>query len=107
MEVAQPDDRGLALGAWGAAQATAAGLAIAASGIVNDAASALAMRGALGEALVSSATGYAIVYVIEILLLVATVIVIGPLVRFTANPNGETKEFNLVTSPSFNPGAMR
>ena len=33
MNLAAPKDRGLALGAWGAAQATAAGLAIAASGV--------------------------------------------------------------------------
>ena len=36
MAAARPGDRGLALGAWGAAQATAAGLAIALSGFIND-----------------------------------------------------------------------
>lgn len=107
METAQPEDRGLALGAWGAAQATAAGLAIAASGFINDAGSTLALRGTLGEALISPATGYTIVYVVEILLLVATVVAIGPLVRVASRVTEEPKEFDLVTSPSFNPGAMR
>ena len=47
MASAKPEDRGLALGAWGAAQSTAAGLAIAFSGLVNDLGSSLASRGAL------------------------------------------------------------
>lgn len=109
METAQPEDRGLALGAWGAAQATAAGLAIAASGFVNDAGSMLASSGALGEALVSPATGYAIVYVVEIFLLFATIVAIGPLVR-VANSNGAKSsgaEFDLVPSSSLNSGVIR
>jgi BCD family chlorophyll transporter-like MFS transporter len=81
MELAREEDRGLALGAWGASQASAAGLAIALSGTLNDYLSALASRGALGEALVSQATSFACVYVLEIILLFATVIAIGPLVR--------------------------
>jgi MFS transporter, BCD family, chlorophyll transporter len=107
METAAPKDRGLALGAWGAAQATAAGLAIAVSGALNDAAASLASRGALGEALVGPATGYGIVYFVEILLLLATVVVIGPLVRFGKTRADERKDFDLLTSPSFNPGVMR
>lgn len=107
MEAARPEDRGLALGAWGAAQATAAGLAIAASGLVNDAGSALALSGALGDALISPATGYAIVYVVEIILLFATAVAIGPLVRFIKSPADAPQEFTLVTSPSFNSGAMK
>ena len=98
MESARPEDRGLALGAWGASQATAAGLAIAASGLVNDVGAMLAPNGALGEALKSSATGYAIVYVIEILLLVATIIVIGPLVRFTKQSGETPADFDFVPS---------
>ena len=58
MALAKPEDRGLALGAWGAAQATAAGLAIGLSGVVNDLGSSLAMRGVFGEALVDPVTGY-------------------------------------------------
>ncbi len=72
---------GLALGTWGAVQASAAGIAIALSGVLRDVVSGLAERGALGEALTSPATGYGFVYQIEILLLFATLIAIGPLVR--------------------------
>jgi BCD family chlorophyll transporter-like MFS transporter len=81
MEAADPQTRGLALGAWGAAQATAAGLAIAASGLINDIGGALARSGALGEALHGPATGFALVYATEIALLVVTLAAIGPLVR--------------------------
>ena len=79
---------GLALGAWGAAQATAAGLAIALGGGLRDWVGALATSGALGEALDTPATGYSFVYHVEIGLLFLTLAAIGPLVRF-ARP-GET-----------------
>ncbi len=72
---------GLALGAWGAVQATAAGGAIALGGALRDVMSELAVRGALGEALVSPVTGYSIVYHTELLLLFVALIAIGPLVR--------------------------
>ncbi len=75
------DRAGLALGAWGAVQATAAGLAIAAGGALRDVFSHLAARGALGPALVDPAVGYGIVYHIEIALLFATLVALGPLVR--------------------------
>ncbi len=76
-------DNGLALGAWGAVQATAGGLAIAGGGAACDAIGALAAQGALGPALVSPATGYMFVYHLEILLLFASLVAIGPLVRTT------------------------
>ena len=76
-------DNGLALGAWGAVQATAGGLAIAGGGAACDAIGALAAQGALGPALVSPATGYMFVYHLEILLLFAALVAIGPLVRTT------------------------
>ena len=81
MAKAGPEDTGLALGAWGAVQASAAGLAIAASGILRDAGSALAVSGALGEGMSDPSVGYLIVYHIEIALLFATLVAIGPLVR--------------------------
>ncbi|PPC88116.1 MAG: MFS transporter [Hyphomicrobium sp.] len=81
MAMAQDDNRGLALGAWGAVQATAAGLAIALGGAVRDIVSTLANSGALGDALSGPAVGYNAVYNIEILLLFATLVAIGPLVR--------------------------
>ena len=83
MAKAGPEETGLALGAWGAVQASAAGVAIAASGILRDLVSHLALSGALGEALNDPATGYLVVYHIEIALLFATLVAIGPLVRDT------------------------
>jgi BCD family chlorophyll transporter-like MFS transporter len=81
MALAKPEDRGLALGAWSASQATAAGLAVAFSGVVNDLGSSLALSGAFGDAVASPVTGYTLVYAVEICLLLATLIAIGPLVR--------------------------
>ena len=83
--------RGLALGAWGAAQATAAGLSIALGGAIRDSVNALATSGRLGEALASPATGYSVVYHIEIALLFVTLIALGPLVRLSfLEPQGPT-----------------
>ena len=67
---------GLALGAWGAAQASAAGLAIALGGILRDTIAAFAPQNALG-----AAAGYDGVYAIEIALLLATLAMMAPLVR--------------------------
>jgi MFS transporter, BCD family, chlorophyll transporter len=72
---------GLALGAWGAVQASCAGIAIAAGGALRDIVSHLASQGLLGPALASPSVGYSFVYHIELLLLFATLIAIGPLVR--------------------------
>jgi BCD family chlorophyll transporter-like MFS transporter len=71
---------GFALGAWGGVQATAAGIGVGLSGVLRDAVSGFASDGALGAA-TSPATGYITVYQIEIVLLFATLAVIGPLVR--------------------------
>jgi BCD family chlorophyll transporter-like MFS transporter len=81
MELASDGHSGLALGAWGAVQATAAGGAIALGGGIRDIVSALASQGALGPVLNNPSTGYGFVYHIELLLLFATLVAIGPLVR--------------------------
>ncbi len=72
---------GLTLGVWGAVQASAAGAAVAAGGAIRDGVGALAEGGALGPALVTPAAGYVAVYLIEIALLFATLVAVGPLVR--------------------------
>ncbi len=72
---------GLALGAWGAAQATAAGLSIFIGGTLRDVAGHLATSGHLGAALSTPSFGYSFVYHLEIGLLFATLIAVGPLVR--------------------------
>ncbi|MFM9978289.1 MAG: BCD family MFS transporter [Sphingomonadaceae bacterium] len=69
MALSQSGRSGLALGAWGAVQASCAGTAIALGGILREAFGA-------GDA----TTGYTAVYLIEILLLLATLVAIGPLV---------------------------
>ena len=77
----QGNFNGLALGAWGAVQASCAGLAVALGGTLKDIISSLAMSGQLGEVMAIPATGYSFIYHIEICLLLATLAVIGPLVR--------------------------
>ncbi|MEO1732721.1 MAG: PucC family protein [Pseudomonadota bacterium] len=95
--------RGLALGAWGAAQATAAGLAIALGGALRDWVGAIAMTGALGEGMISPSVGYSFVYHTEIGLLFITLAMLGPLVRRSgpihSNPT-ETARFGLADFPT-------
>jgi BCD family chlorophyll transporter-like MFS transporter len=81
------DHNGLALGAWGAVQATAGGVAIAMGGLLRDLVSASAAQGLLGPGLMSASVGYSFVYHIEILLLFGTLIAMGPLVRSSASPS--------------------
>ncbi|EAQ96261.1 BCD family MFS transporter [Congregibacter litoralis] len=81
MALGNEEEKGLALGAWGAVQATAAGLAIALGGALRDYVTHLAVSGNLGSALMDPATGYSAVYHLEILLLFAALIALGPLVR--------------------------
>lgn len=73
--------RGLVLGAWGAAQATAAGLSIAVGGGLRDIVGGYAQSGRMGEVFDTPAFGYAFVYQIEIVVLFVTLIALGPLVR--------------------------
>lgn len=69
MNFAPPGQTGLALGAWGAVQASAAGVAIALGGIIRDIVATLAPETPLG-----AAAGYVSVYSLEICLLMATLI---------------------------------
>ena len=71
---------GLALGAWGAAQATAAGIAIFLGGALRDGVSTAAEAGFLGH-LGDASLGYSFVYHTEIGLLFLTLVILGPLVR--------------------------
>jgi BCD family chlorophyll transporter-like MFS transporter len=77
MNRAPRDQTGLALGAWGAVQATAAGAAVALGGLLRDVVGAAAARNWLGSGLDSVATGYAFVYGLEVLLLALTLVVMG------------------------------
>ena len=100
MSLGEGGRAGLALGAWGAAQATAAGLGTAAGGILRDTVTALAESGALGPALDRPGIGYSAVYHIEIALLFATLAAIGPLVRRRANAKSATGRFGLAEFPA-------
>ncbi len=101
MGLAEDGQGGLALGAWGAVQATAAGLAIALGGALRDVVSDLAAQGALGVALTGPATGYCFVYHIEIALLFATLVAVGPLVRpaTDSTPTWSPTRFGLAEFP--------
>ncbi|MFD0917823.1 BCD family MFS transporter [Pseudahrensia aquimaris] len=90
MDLAETAGSGLALGAWGAVQASAVGIGLAAGGIIRDTGSTLALSGAFGPGLRDTALGYSFVYHIEIGLLFAALIAIGPLVRTAAWDANET-----------------
>ncbi|MFG5384811.1 PucC family protein [Yoonia sp. R2-816] len=92
--------RGLALGAWGAAQATGAGLSIFIGGTLRDLVNHAAGNGTLGEALATPATGYSVVYHTEIGLLFITLVVLGPLVRVMAVPNRTSGKLGLPDFPT-------
>jgi BCD family chlorophyll transporter-like MFS transporter len=93
--------RGLALGAWGAAQATAAGLSTAIGGGLRDIVNTAATQGRLGVALDDPATGYSVVYHVEILLLFITLVALGPLVRTaTTDRDRDGAKFGLADLPT-------
>lgn len=76
MNLAPREHTGLALGAWGAVQASAAGLAVASGGIIRD-----VMAGVLASRPDGAAMAYDVVYAIELILLVATLAMMVPLMR--------------------------
>jgi BCD family chlorophyll transporter-like MFS transporter len=64
-------------------QATAAGAAVAAGGLIRDGFAAWAADGHLGDGFTGPEAAYGIVYHLEILFLFATLVALGPLVRRT------------------------
>lgn len=83
MDLAEGGHSGLALGAWGAVQATANGVAMAFGGGMRDLVSDLASTGSLGVKFGNVVVGYEFVYVFEIVLLFSTLIVMIPLIMRT------------------------
>ncbi len=80
MQLAPTGQVGLAMGAWGAVQATAAGVGMALGGLVRDA-----------VALVSTpVVGYSAVYLMEMVLLVLTLWAMGPLMQPSARPRSNS-----------------
>jgi BCD family chlorophyll transporter-like MFS transporter len=98
MDLSEDGTSGLALGAWGAVQATAAGLGIAIGGGLRDVVGALAADGAFGPGATGPAAGYIFVYHLEIGLLFATLAAIGPLVRLKPGHRAP-KRFGLAELP--------
>jgi BCD family chlorophyll transporter-like MFS transporter len=80
MGLAERGHAGLALGAWGAVQATSQGVAIALGGALRDITTGLAVGGSLGPNLTEISVGYRFVYIIEVVLLATALIVLVPLV---------------------------
>ncbi len=74
-------DSGIALGAWGAVQATAAGVAVACGAALKDLVASWVTHGWLGAAMQGRDSAYGVVYHVEIALLFVVLIVVGPLVR--------------------------
>ena len=92
MNLTYGDETGMSLGAWGATQASAAGLAIASGGLISDFVSGLGARGLLGPVLTTPATGYVAVYMIEIVMLFVTLAALGPLVRPTSEKQQQSAD---------------
>ena len=90
---------GMVMGAWGAVQATAAGVAMALGGVLRDTVGGLATSGWLGAPLNSPATGYSFVFHLEIYLLFVVLIALGPLVRRSPASRHTAKPIGLAELP--------
>ncbi|MEM9788215.1 MAG: PucC family protein, partial [Pseudomonadota bacterium] len=77
-----------------------AGLSIFIGGTIRDLVNHAAGNGTLGEALATPATGYSVVYHLEIGLLFITLVVLGPLVRVMAVPNRTSGKLGLPDFPT-------
>jgi BCD family chlorophyll transporter-like MFS transporter len=88
MNLAPAGQIGLALGAWGAVQATAAGLGAAIGGMVRDLVHLPAGFSLGGLQISADATGYAAVFAIEILLLLAALVAMLPLLLNRSRAEG-------------------
>ena len=91
---------GLTLGAWGAVQAAAAGVAMFSGGAIRDLVTGWADAGLLGVALQSPASGYGAVYHIEIALLFVALAAMGRLVRRPGEAGENGKRLGLADFPS-------
>jgi BCD family chlorophyll transporter-like MFS transporter len=80
MQSAPKSQTGLALGAWGAVQASAAGVSIALGGIIRDVVAGAIPHPRIGP-VPGTALGYDTVYALELMLLVVTLMTMLPLLR--------------------------
>ncbi|MFK7861242.1 MAG: BCD family MFS transporter [Granulosicoccus sp.] len=100
MTMVDEEHTGLSLGAWGAAQATAAGVGIALGGFIRDVTTGMAVNGALGDALSNPAVGYSVVYHLEIGLLFVALAALGPLASMVAHSHSHPRQFGLAEFPN-------
>jgi len=105
MALAKTETAGLALGAWGAVQASCAGAGIALGGLLRDGIAAWIGSGDAAAAMATRASGYGAVYILEIALLLIGLAAIGPLVghqrRHPADPDGSLRQpFGLQEFPT-------
>jgi BCD family chlorophyll transporter-like MFS transporter len=100
MKLKDGSSSGLALGAWGAVQATCAGLAMTLGAGLKDLIVFWGHDGALGALLQSPAAAYGVVYQLEIVLLFAVLVAVGPLVaRVRSAPKKSSDGFGLAEFP--------
>ncbi|RNJ63750.1 MAG: MFS transporter [Porphyrobacter sp. IPPAS B-1204] len=92
MSLAKTETAGLALGAWGAVQATCAGIGIAVGGLMRDGVAALMQSGDAAASIAMRATGYGTVYILEIALLLVGLAAIGPLVGHQSRVRAEDED---------------
>lgn len=99
MAIADGDGQsGIAVGAWGAVQATVTGVGIGLGGALRDIVSSLALAGDLGPGLTGASAGYIFVYHLEIALLFGTLVALGPMVR--VGRRTATTRFGLAELPT-------
>ena len=99
MTLGRSDLTGITLGVWGAVQVTATGVAIFTGGAIRDVVAGWVDAGLLGQALNVPTTAYAFVYHTEILILFATLIALGPLVRQPGEQSKQPPELRLADFP--------
>jgi len=93
------ENAGLALGAWGAVQATAAGVAIFAGGALRDLTTVFAGADGFGPVFRGASAGYGVVYHAELFLLFLTLVVIGPLAGHARRASSPSSRFGLAELP--------
>ncbi len=99
MALAEGGHSGFALGAWGAVQATATGVATLAGGSLRDLFGGIAGDWAFGAAASGPAGGYTLVYTLEVLLLLATLPAIIPLALKPLSARGTRARIGLDQMP--------
>ena len=90
MRASPPNQIGLSLGAWGAVQATAAGIGVALAGIIRDGIVAIPVLSGSG-----AATPYNVVFVTEAFVLLVAIAVAIPLARRARREAGSSERIGL------------